>query len=99
MVGYGLLMIIFGFFIIIAGLYLVKKSKSDFSNVLLWKSNVNRMSVKEIKYAGKVSMSVGFAPIISGIVAFFMKEESIIPIFILVVGLALLLIISIKIFK
>ncbi len=98
MVGYAILMIIFGVIIILAGLYLIKNSKGDFSNVLLWKSNVKRMSVDEIKYAGKVTMATGLAPILSGIVAFFF-EESIIPIIILGVLLILFLVIAIKIFK
>ena len=99
MMEFGILMIVFGFFIALAGLYLVKKSKSDFTNVLLWKSNVKKMTVKEIKYAGKVTMFVALAPVITGIVALFMQEDSIIPIIVLVVMMVLFLIIAIKIFK
>ena len=99
MAGFGILMIVFGIVIMFAGLYLVKKSRGDFSSVLLWKSNVKKMTVSEIKYAGKVTMSVALAPIISGIVALFIKNDSIIPIIVLVITMILFLIISLKIFK
>ena len=99
MAGFGILMIVFGLIIVLSGLYLVICNKKDFASVLLWKSNVNKMSVREVQYAGKVTMTVGLAPIISGIVALLLKEESIIPVILLIFLIVLFLIISIKIFK
>ena len=99
MVGYGLLMIIFGACIMLAGLYLIKCNKGDFSQVLLWKSNVKKMTVDEVKYAGKISIAVGLGPILSGIVSFFFSEDSIVPIIVLIVSIILFLILAIKTFK
>lgn len=96
MVGYGILMIIFGLFIFLAGYYLSRGNKSE---LLLWKSNVKMMSIDEVKYSGKVTMATAIAPIISGIIAFFFKDDNIIPIIALGVLLILFLIIAIKIFK
>ena len=98
MIGYAILMIIFGLIVLICGFYLARGNKGDFSNVLLWKSNVRKMSVDEVKYAGKVTMTVAIAPIISGIIALFF-EDSIIPIIVLFVLIIVLLIIAIKLFK
>ena len=98
MIGYAILMIIFGLIVMICGFYLVRGNKGDFSNVLLWKTDASKMSVDEVKYAGKITMIVAISPIISGIIAFFF-EDSIIPIIVLFVLLISLLILSIKLFK
>jgi hypothetical protein len=94
----GVLFITFGLLVFLAGLYLVTVNKGDFAQVLLWKSNVKKMSKQEIKYAGKVTMFTSLSIIISGILALFL-EESFIPVIVLIVTFVLFLIIGIKIFK
>ncbi len=95
---FGILMIIFGFMIILAGLYLIYHSKGDFTKVLLWKSNVNKMTKEDIKYAGKVTLFVSLSPIITGIISLFINE-SILPILILIISFIFFLILALKIFK
>lgn len=95
---FGILMIIFGGLIMLAGLYLVVVNKGDFAQVLLWKSNVKKMTVEQIKYTGKDTMTVALAPIISGILALFM-EESMIPVLVLIILFVVLLLGAMKIFK
>lgn len=95
MVGYGILMIVFSIGIFLCGMYLAKGHKSE---LLLWRSNVKHMTIDEVKYAGKVTMAVAIAPVISGIISFF-YEDSIVPVIVLIVSIILFLIIAIKIFK
>ena len=93
----GILFVVFGIIVFIAGLYLTIGNKGDFSQVLLWKSNVKKMTKNEVAYAGKVTMFVSLSIIISGIVALFL-EESFIPVIVLLVTFIIFLIIGIKIF-
>ena len=95
---FGILMIIFGILIMLAGLYLVVVKKGDFAQVLLWKSNVKKMTVEQVKYTGKVTMLVALSPIISGLIALLM-EESIIPVIVLIISFVALLLLGMKIFK
>ena len=99
MINFGILMIIFGSLVLLAGLYLVYNSKGDFASVLLWKSNTKNMTKKEISYAGKVTMVTSLSLIISGIISLFCQEESFIPIIILLISFIVFLITAIKIFK
>lgn len=94
----GILFIVFGVVVFLAGLYLVCVKKGDFAQVLLWKSNVKKMTNNEIKYAGKVTMFVSLSMIVSGVLALFL-EESFIPVIVLLITFVLFLIIGIKIFK
>lgn len=47
MVGYGILMIVFGIGIFLCGMYLAKGHKSE---LLLWRSNVKHMTIDESYY-------------------------------------------------
>ena len=96
MVGYGILMIVFGVMVMLCGIYLSCGHKSE---LLLWKSNVKYMSTSDVKYAGKVTIATSLAPIISGILAFFYSEDSIIPVIVLFASIILFLALAIKIFK
>lgn len=99
MTGFAILIIIFGIGVLLTGLYLLKGSKGQFTQLLLWKSNVQKMKKEDIIYAGKVTIVVALAIVISGIVAFFFNEDSIIPLIILMVLAVSSLIVSIKVFK
>ncbi len=98
MSNFGLLMIIFGLFIMFAGVYLALSNKGSFTEVLLWKSNSRKMTREEIAYVGKIVMLVSLSPIITGILAISF-EGIIIPITVLLISFILFLIIGIKLFK
>lgn len=95
---YAILMIIFGILVLLAGLYLVFGKKGDFTQVLLWKSNVKKMRKSEVSYAGKVTILVSLSLIISALVAY-VFDSSIIALLVLIITFILFLIIGIKIFK
>lgn len=95
---FGILMIVFGILVFLSRLYLFSGKKRDFTKVLLWKNNVDKMTGKEISYVGKVVMFVSLSLIISGIIAILLTE-SFIPIIVLFITFILLLIIGMKIFK
>ena len=94
----GILFIVFGILVFLSGLYLFFTKKRDFAQVLLWKSNVKKMSKEDLKYVGKVTMLVSLSMIISGVLALFL-EESFIPVIVLLVSFIIFIIIGIKIFK
>ena len=96
---FGIIMLIFGGLILLVGVYLTFSRKGDFTQVLLWKSNVKKMSQEQVSYAGKVTMFVSLAPIIFGICAMLIESESFLPIIVLLVSFIFLLLISIKIFR
>ena len=98
MEGLGILLIIFGILVLLSGVYLTVGKKGDFTQVLLWKSNVKKMTESEVVYAGKVTMLVSLSLIISGLLSLYL-EESFIPLIVLITSFVLLLIIGIKIFK
>jgi uncharacterized protein YacL len=98
MEGLGILLIIFGMLVLFAGVYLATGKKGDFTQVLLWKNNVKKMTENEVVYVGKVTMLVSLSLIISGLLSLYL-EESFIPIIVLITSFVILLIIGIKIFK
>lgn len=53
MYGFSILMFIFFLGVFISGLYLYTGHKSE---LLLWKSNVKKMSIDEVKNVGKWTM-------------------------------------------
>ena len=95
---FGIILIILGVLVMIAGIYLIRGKKGDFTQVLLWKNNVKNMTINEVTYVGKVTVLVSVAIIVSGIIAIFLKE-SFIPFIILIVTFVFFLIIGVKIFK
>ena len=95
---FSIIMFIFGILIILVGLYLKTGKKGDFTSMLLWKSNVKKMTKEQISYAGKVTMFTGLSPIVTGLVGLFI-DESIIPVIVLISSFVLFLIIAIKLFK
>ena len=94
----GILFIVFGILVFLSGLYLTLTKKGDFAQVLLWKTDTKKMSKKEMKLAGKITMLTSLSMIIAGILAFFI-EDSFIPAIVLLISAILFLFIGIKIFK
>ena len=96
MAGFGILMIILGIGIILAGLYTYT---GHYSELLFWRSHMKNVSKEYLNYVGKVTMCVGLSPIISGILGLNMEEDSIIPVIALLGLFILLLFGAINVFK
>lgn len=96
MINFGILMIIFGTMVMLAGIYLALGHKSE---LLLWKSNVKKLTKEEVSYAGKVTIATSLSLVITGIISLFFQDESFIPIIILLITFIVFLITAIKIFK
>ncbi|MBQ6497784.1 MAG: hypothetical protein IJI58_03615 [Bacilli bacterium] len=68
--GLACIMFIFSALIFLAGIYLYKGHKGDFTELLLWKNpQANKMTKSEIKNAGKWTMISALIPLIIGILA------------------------------
>lgn len=96
MVGFGILMIIFGIGIILAGLYTFT---GHYSDMLLWRAHMKDRSKEYLSYLGKVVMCVGLTPLITGIIALNLDEDSIIPMILLPVSFIVVLLVTINVFK
>ena len=66
--GLGILMLIFGIGIILAGLYIYTGHNSD---LLLWRAHLKNPSKKYLRYLGKVIMASGLSTILTAIVTVF----------------------------
>ena len=96
MIGFGTLMIIFGIGIILAGLYLFT---GHYSDLLLWRAHMKYKSKTYLRYLGKVVICVGLSPLICGIWATMLEEDSAGPIIAFPISLVIILIIAINTFK
>ena len=94
MTNFGILMLIFGVLIILFGIY-VYTGHDD----LLGRGYYKKESKEYLRYLGKTIIFVGISPIISGIITFFVDENSIIPIIILIGLITVILIFSSKNYK
>ncbi len=68
MSGFSIFMFIFGFLIIIAGLYIYMGHNSE---LLIWKGYNKNATKEELKNIGKWTIIVGLVPIIVGIIGIF----------------------------
>ena len=91
MLGYGVLMLIFGVLLMLAGIYIYSGHNSE---VLLWKGYNKHTTKKELKNIGKYVITVSISLMISGISGLFFQDDSLIPIIILFISLLLSLIIA-----
>ena len=91
---YGIIMCIFGVMIILFGFSYYRGNKE-----LLPVRYHGPRTKSYLKYLGKVTMVVGISPIISGLISCIPSlEDTIIPVIILILGIIITLIISIRIF-
>ncbi len=67
--GLSILMFIFGFLILLCGIYLYSGHNGDFTQLLLWKTHKKSYSTKELHSVGKWTMIASIIPIIIGILA------------------------------
>lgn len=68
MYGFSILMIIFGIFIFLAGLYLFTGHKNE---VLLWKvPDIKKFTIEETKNVGKWTMIASIIPFILAILGY-----------------------------
>lgn len=71
--GFSILMFIFGLGIFLAGLYIYTGHRSE---VLLWKGpNPKKMSLKELKKVGMITMIASLLPIVLGIIGLLFNFE------------------------
>lgn len=96
MAGFGILMIILGIGIILAGFYTFT---GHYSELFFWRSHMKDRSKEYLRYLGKVAMCVGLGPIITGILGLTLEEDSFIPVIAFPVSVIVILIIAIKVFK
>ena len=96
MVGYGILMIIFGILLFLAGLYIYTGHNSQ---LLLWRGYNKNATKRQLRYTGKIIMLICICPIISGIISLFFESDSFIPLIILVVAFIIVLALIIKYIK
>ena len=70
--GFSILMFIFGFLIILCGLYLLRGRNGDFTQLLLWRSHKKHYPKEELRNIGKWTIIAGLIPIILGIIGLFL---------------------------
>ena len=96
MEGYGFLFIIFGILIFLAGLYTATGHKSD---LLLWRVHKTTITKEFLKYIGTITEWISIPFILSGLSGFLFKEESIIPLIVLIVSFIVVIILLKNKFK
>ena len=94
MKNFAILMLIFGVLIILFGLYIYTGH-----DALLARGYYKKKSKKYLRYLGKSVIVTSLAPIISGISAFIVKDDSLIPVIILIVSFIIIFFIISKHFK
>ena len=96
MEGFGIILLIFGILLLMAGLYI----KAGHNNkLLLWKGYNKKNTKEELNKTGLVIIILSFPSLITGICALFFKEGSIIPFILIGLTFILSTIISIIIYK
>ena len=76
MSNFSILMCIFSILVFLAGLYLYTGHKTDFTELLLWKShNVKKMPIDDIKKAGKWTIIASLIIALIGVLGIILKFE------------------------
>lgn len=69
--GLSVLMFIFSFLILLAGIYIYTGHRSE---LLLWRTyHVDRLTINELRNIGKWTMITSIIPLIVGIIGFFIE--------------------------
>ena len=91
MTNFAIIMLVFGFTIVLAGFSIYRGHDG-----LLWRGYYKKRSKAYLKYLGRATMLIGLVTMISGSTGFFFEEGSIIPVILLLAGIALTFYIYIK---
>lgn len=92
--NFGIIFIIFAIVTFISGLLLYH---GHFSKEIFWRSTWKNITKQELKNVGLVTIFTSISILLTGISALFLKEESIIPVLVLVLTLFIIILILRKI--